>query len=249
MRQSLPHLSPSPCSLVQPPVRISPPLPCPLPTPTPSACHDSGSPVNTITLWGVNSPNVTRVSDIRPVLTADSGHDSAHLLHFTYYVKTMPDCHDSQQTSSDLCMHMHEHACQAHSALDYSTATSQNTPRHKFAHPPDSLAIPTSLHCPLPLTSGGPFVLGCPPVPPYNGPSRREAQHLPAGAGGVCVVVRLSPPVPRIGLRRPRGSGDDPAVCKIMAGGCCDRDVHGCCAGWFYATLGLPFRCCLLLGL
>ena len=34
-----------------------------------------------------------------------------------------------------------------------------------------------------------------------------------AGAVGVCVVVRLSPLVLRIGLRRPRGSDNDPAGC------------------------------------
>ena len=42
---------------------------------------------------------------------------------------------------------------------------------------------------------------------------RRGAPRVPAGAGGVCVVVRLSPTALRIGLRWLRGSGDDPAGC------------------------------------
>ena len=34
-------------------------------------CHDSGSSVNTITVWGVTSPDITRVdNDITPVMTA-----------------------------------------------------------------------------------------------------------------------------------------------------------------------------------
>ena len=44
-------------------------------------------------------------------------------------------------------------------------------------------------------------------------PSGDRAQRVPAGAGGVCGVVWLSPLVLRIGQRWQRGSGGDPAVC------------------------------------
>ena len=48
-------------------------------------------------------------------------------------------------------------------------------------------------------------------MPMHASLSLEAAQHNPAaGAGGVCVVVRLSPPVLCIRLHRPRGSGDDP---------------------------------------
>ena len=41
---------------------------------------------------------------------------------------------------------------------------------------------------------------------------RRGALCVPAGAGGVCGVVRLSPPVLRSRLHWLRGSGDDPVL-------------------------------------
>ena len=50
----------------------------------------------------------------------------------------------------------------------------------------------------------------------YHGPPRRGAPLVPAGAGGMCVVLRLSPPVIRIGLHRPRGSGGVPAGCTYV---------------------------------
>ena len=38
---------------------------------TDTICHDSGSSVNTITVWGVTSPDITRVdNDITPIMTA-----------------------------------------------------------------------------------------------------------------------------------------------------------------------------------
>ena len=48
---------------------------------------------------------------------------------------------------------------------------------------------------------------------PDHGPPRRGALRVPAEPGDVCVVVRLSPPVLRSGLRWLRGSGDDPVGC------------------------------------
>ena len=73
---------------------------------------------------------------------------------------------------------------------------------------PSSFIPPPS---PPPLPRGWPCVLRCPPVPPDNGPPRRRAPRVPAGADGVCVIVRLSPPVLRMGPRRLRESGDNPA--------------------------------------
>ena len=87
-----------------------------------------------------------------------------------------------------------------------------SAPLSRLRSAPSSFT-PPSLPSPLLLPSGWPCVLGCPPVPPYNEPATRGAQRVPVGAGGVCVVVRLSLPVLRIALRWPRGSGDDPPGC------------------------------------
>ena len=44
---------------------------------------------------------------------------------------------------------------------------------------------------PPPIPRGWPCILGCPSVPPDHGPLRRGAPRVPAGASGVCVVLRL----------------------------------------------------------
>ena len=48
-------------------------------------CHDSGRSVNTITVWGVSSLDITRVDDITPVMTAGACRlrHQAELLHPT----------------------------------------------------------------------------------------------------------------------------------------------------------------------
>ena len=98
--------------------------------------------------------------------------------------------------------------------LPHPLPTPTPSPRYLFAHPPHSLAfaLPPS-PSPLSLPRGWPCALGCSSATPDNGPPRRGGLHIPAEAGGVCVVVRLSPPVLRSGLRWLIGYGDDPVGC------------------------------------
>ena len=67
---------------------------------------------------------------------------------------------------------------------------------------PSPMPCPLLLHPPPRLW---PCALGCSSATPDDGPPRRGALRVPAEAGGVCVVVRLSPTVLR--------SGDDPVGC------------------------------------
>ena len=86
---------------------------------------------------------------------------------------------------------------------------------HKTPPPPPEpppLASTTPRH--LPDLTPNPCYLVQAPVSLWA--PRRGASRVSAGAGGVCVVVLLSPPVLRIGLRWPTGSGDDPAECACL---------------------------------
>ena len=67
----------------------------------------------------------------------------------------------------------------------------------------------------LPLLRGWPGALSCPLATLDIGPPRRGALRVPAEADCVCVVVRVSPPVLRRGLRWLRGFGVDPVGCRL----------------------------------
>ena len=53
---------------------------------------------------------------------------------------------------------------------------------------------------PFPLPRGNPCALGCPSATPDNGLPTQGTLHVPAEAGGACVVVLLNPPVLHSGL-------------------------------------------------
>ena len=106
--------------------------------------------------------------------------------------------HPSHPPSLVLLPHLPPHSC----SLDPPHVRSSPLPRpaaHSFV-PPFSPPLPPSPPHGVWLCSHG-----RPPFPHDDGPPGRGVLHVPAGAGGVCVVVRLGPPATRAGLRWLRG--------------------------------------------
>ena len=123
----------------------------------------------------------------RPAPTACQGCDHVHISQFA-----------GRTTGPLLSIHIRDKM--KHEISDTSEARG-----HGPAIPPPS---------PLPLPRAWLCALDCPSATPDNGLPRWGALFVPAEAGGVCVVVRLRPPVLRSWLRLLGVSGDDPVGCS-----------------------------------
>ena len=139
--------------------------------------------------------HVTRIDEINHVRTGYICTESLALPEASVPGRGLPRTRFSLASHSGLWVHS-DVAPLPPSTAQLSSARAEATPPSPRPHP-----------------RGWPSVLGCPSLLPDNGPPRREVLHAPAGVSGVCIVVWLSPPVLCIGLRWPKGSGDEPDGC------------------------------------